>query len=114
MSAHETYRIVNREVIKLGREATLDRLFQEWVYPDLRQVAPHLMSTAHTFRPVGGGRANVLYFTAAVDQRDIVNFGALIKHTLLQARSEEEVNTLYGEFYECLESVDRLSLVEVM
>lgn len=108
------YRIVNKEVIRLGKEEKLDRLFREWVYPDLIEVAPKFMESAQTFRPVGGGQENVVYFTAEVEREHIVNYGAFVRQAMLQARSEKEVNERYEEFRDCIESIRRLSLVEVM
>lgn len=114
MTDSQRYWIMNREVIKLGKEAQLDRLFREWVYPDLLKVAPEFMATAKTFRPVGGGTENAVYFTAQVDREHMLNYGAFVRQTMLDVRSEAEVNALYAEFCDCLESINRLSLVEVM
>ncbi len=114
MTDNQRYRIVNREVIRLGKEDLLDELFREWVYPDLRAVAPELMATAHTFRPVGGGRSNVLYFTAEVGPQEVIDYGSFVWDALRQARSEAEVQERFDVFHECVESIQRLSLVEVM
>jgi hypothetical protein len=114
MSDGRTYRIVNKEVIRLGMEERLDRLFREWVYPDLIEQVPEFMETAHTFRPVGGGHANVVYFTAEVDAPQVIEYSSFVWDTMLQARSQAEVQERYDEFHACVESIHRSSLVEVM
>lgn len=114
MDDGRTYRIVNKEVIRLGMEERLDRLFKEWIYPDLIAQVPEFMKTAKTFRPVGGGRGSVVYFTAEVDGPQVIEYSSFVWDTMLKARSEAEVQELYDEFHACVESVERLSLVEVM
>jgi hypothetical protein len=114
MDDGRTYRIVNKEVIRLGMEERLDRLFREWVYPDLIEQVPDFMKTAKTFRPVGGGQGNVVYFTAEVDAPQVIEYSSFVWETMLKARSEAEVREFYDEFHACVESIDRLSLVEVM
>jgi hypothetical protein len=114
MDDGRTYRIVNKEVIRLGMEKRLDRLFREWIYPDLIEQVPDFMQTAKTFRPVGGGNGNVVYFTAEVEAPQVIEYSSFVWDTMLKARSEKEVQELYDEFHACVESVHRLSLVEVM
>ncbi len=110
----KTYRIVNKEVIRLGQEELLDQLFREWIYPDLLEVAPELMASAHTYRPVGGGQGNVVYFTAEVGAAEVIDYSTYVWQTMLKARSAAEVEERYEQFHACVESIERLSLVEVM
>lgn len=114
MSDGRKYRIVNKEVIRLGMEERLDRLFREWVYPDLIEQVPEFMETAATFRQVGGGNGSNIFFTAEVEAEQVIEYSSFVWNTMLKARSEAEVRERYDEFHACVESVHRLSLVEVM
>ncbi|MBS1871038.1 MAG: hypothetical protein JSS99_15405 [Actinobacteria bacterium] len=114
MSNDEMYRLVNRERIRPGMEERLNRLFTDWMIPDLRAAAPELFATSKTFRQVGGGDPNLLLWTAEVTGEQLLNYGSYIRSVFASVRPADELDELYREFHACVESVRRTALVEVL